>query len=91
MRDRDVTDDDPSNDLFPVHPELAALTEQITRRLQAGERVLAEDYIARYPAWAESIRRLFPAVRDLVRLGEREEPERRHPRKPEAGLHCPEP
>jgi hypothetical protein len=66
-RGPDAGETDP--DLAAVDPALADLTEQITRRLQAGERVLAEDYIARYPAWAEPIRRLFPAVRDLVRLG----------------------
>jgi hypothetical protein len=60
-------DDDSS--LTAVDPALAELTEQITLRLQAGERVLAEDYITRYPDWAGPIRRLFPAVRDLVRLG----------------------
>jgi hypothetical protein len=90
MTDHDVGDDDPSGDFSFVDPELAALAEQITRRLQAGERVLVEDYIARYPLWADSIRRLFPAMRDLVRLGERVTPEHRYRRKPETGLQCPD-
>jgi hypothetical protein len=47
-------------------PVLLELTEQITRRLQAGERVDAGDVVLRYPQWAGEIRKLLPTMHDLV-------------------------
>jgi hypothetical protein len=75
LADTRVDGDEP----LPVDPALLELTEQIIRRLQAGDRVLAEDYITRHPAWAEPIRRLFPVIRDLDRLGRRVDREGRDP------------
>ncbi len=48
---------------------LAELTEEITRRLQAGEVFDAEAYVARHSECAESIRDLMPTMHDLVELG----------------------
>jgi hypothetical protein len=50
-------------------PLLARLAEQVTRRLQAGERVDADDYIDRYPARAGSIRGLLSVLHELAALG----------------------
>jgi hypothetical protein len=62
-------DDDGEQITWEPDPWLARLAEQITRRILAGEEVLAEDYIARYPQWAESLCGLFPAMRVLSDLG----------------------
>jgi hypothetical protein len=62
-------DDDAEPITWETDPGLARLAEQITRRILAGEEVLAEDYIARYPQWAESLCGLFPAMRVLSDLG----------------------
>jgi serine/threonine protein kinase len=48
---------------------LAEVAEELTRRLQAGEAVDLQAYEARYPAYAESIRRLLPALEGLANLG----------------------
>ncbi|WP_237722493.1 serine/threonine-protein kinase [Singulisphaera acidiphila] len=50
-------------------PELAELAEEITGRLQDGEIVDLEDYAARYPKWADSIRHLMPILREMAELG----------------------
>lgn len=52
-----------------VDPALAALAEQITRRLESGDPVDVEEYARRYPTWAGSIRGFFPTLRQLVALG----------------------
>ena len=52
-----------------LDPELAELAEEITRRLQAGDVVDPEDYAARHPEWAGSIRRLMPILREMADLG----------------------
>ncbi len=49
--------------------ELAALTEEITRRLESGDPVSADDCFGDNPACAEPIRRLLPAMRQMVSLG----------------------
>jgi hypothetical protein len=54
-----------------VDPAIAKFAEQITRRPEVGAQVFAEDCSAHFPARSEPIRRLFPAIRDLVRLGGR--------------------
>jgi hypothetical protein len=59
----------PLADLPDSDQTLADLTEQISFRLQAGERVHAEDYARRYPAYASLIRWLLPALRILVAFG----------------------
>jgi hypothetical protein len=48
---------------------LAALAELLAHRIQSGEQVEVEDYARRYPAWAEAIRKLMPAIRDLAAFG----------------------
>lgn len=50
-------------------PVLARLAEQVTRRLQSGDRVDAEDYVGRYPSRAGSIRRLVSVLDNLTALG----------------------
>ena len=50
-------------------PTLLALTEQITAKLQAGERVNIAEYVNRYPQWAGPLRRLLPTMCDLVNFG----------------------
>jgi hypothetical protein len=62
-------DDDGDPIMWESDPGLARLAEQITRRILAGEEVLAEDYIERYPHWAQSLCELFPAMRVLSDLG----------------------
>ena len=50
-------------------PLLADLVEELTGRLQAGEAVDLETYAARYPAQAEQLRQLFPALQILAVAG----------------------
>jgi serine/threonine-protein kinase len=57
-------------------PALAELAEEMTRRLQSGERVDVEDYVARYPDWAGQIRRLVPVLRGMVEIGRSVDPDR---------------
>jgi len=52
-----------------VDPALVELTEALWQRLTAGDRIDAEDYARRYPALADSIRQIVPAIRGLVSLG----------------------
>lgn len=56
----------------PTNPEgdsrLAELTEEITRRLLAGEAFDAEAYVAQHPDCAEPIRDLLPTMHHLVEL-----------------------
>jgi serine/threonine protein kinase/tetratricopeptide (TPR) repeat protein len=55
---------------------LAELAEEMTRRLESGERVDVEDYVARYPDWAGPIRRLVPVVRGMVEMARSVDPVR---------------
>ena len=48
---------------------LAELTEEITRRLEAGEPVNGDD-LGDNPACAGPIRQLLPTLRTMVSLGE---------------------
>ena len=48
---------------------LAELSEQITRRLQAGDPVEADDFLDRYPSCSAPIRGLLPTLRELAELG----------------------
>jgi serine/threonine-protein kinase len=48
---------------------LAEIAEELTRRLQAGERLDLEPYLARYPDRADTIRQLLPALERLADLG----------------------
>ncbi len=52
-----------------LDPGLVAVVESITRRLQAGENVDAEELAAEHPAWAGMLRGLLPTLRELARLG----------------------
>ena len=45
------------------------LFEELTNRLQAGEALDLEQYIARYPEHAEQLRRFWPSIEVLVSLG----------------------
>jgi hypothetical protein len=49
--------------------ELAALTEEITSRIHAGEEIDLDDYARRYPKLAGSTRRLLPTLHRLAELG----------------------
>ncbi len=48
---------------------LARLSEQITRRLQAGQPVEAGAYQEAHPSCSEPIRGLLPTLRELAELG----------------------
>ena len=50
-------------------PELAALSEEITRRLERGEIVDLNEYQRAYPYLAAPIRGLIPTLHTLVMLG----------------------
>ena len=50
-------------------PTLAKLIELMTRRLQSGEMIDANEFVQRYPARAHSIRVLLPTLFELVELG----------------------
>ncbi|HZY90173.1 MAG TPA: protein kinase [Gemmataceae bacterium] len=50
-------------------PVLAELVEEITDRLQAGEAVDIEAYVARHPERADELRRLLPALEMLAVAG----------------------
>jgi hypothetical protein len=51
------------------NPRLAELTEEITRRLLAGEAFDADAYVAQHPDCAGPIRDLLPTMHHLVELG----------------------
>jgi hypothetical protein len=77
MTDHETEDSTDGEDRSP----LAELSEKITRRLQDGEPVEAEDYLDQYPSCAGPIRGLLPTLRDLADLGRsisRERRSRRH-------------
>src|SRR5262249_9051296 len=44
--------------------------EELTNKLQAGERVNIEDYVRKYPEYAEPLGRFLPAIEVLVSLGQ---------------------
>jgi hypothetical protein len=48
---------------------VAELVEQITRKLQRGEPLEADDYLRQFPACSEPILALLPTLRDLSDLG----------------------
>lgn len=52
-----------------LDPLLMELAEEITCRLQAGERVDIEEYAGRHPEWADSLRRLEPVLRGMAEMG----------------------
>ena len=52
-----------------TNPRLAELTDEITRRLQAGEVIDAEAYAALHPDCAGTIRELLPTMHQLIELG----------------------
>ncbi len=63
---------------------LVELTEQIAERLQAGEPVKANDYLDRYPQWADTIREILPTMTDLVAYGRTAEVDRVRRQEPSA-------
>jgi hypothetical protein len=63
-----IDDDGRASPCSEGDPALAELAEQITRRLQAGDPVGADNFIDRYPALAGSIRVLLPTLHDLAEL-----------------------
>jgi WD40 repeat protein/serine/threonine protein kinase/Flp pilus assembly protein TadD len=54
---------------------LVAIIEELTTRLQAGERVDVEPYIQAHPEYAERLRNLAPALGVLAELGQAPLPE----------------
>lgn len=51
-----------------LEPALADLAEVITRRLQAGEVVDVEEYVARNPEWETQLRRLMPVLLEMAKV-----------------------
>ncbi len=51
-------------------PVLNRLVEELTEKLQAGERVNLSEYAASYPDQAERLRRLWPALRMLANMSD---------------------
>ncbi len=49
-------------------PILNRLVEELTEKLQAGERVELSAYVAQYPDQADRLRRLWPALRMLANM-----------------------
>ncbi len=56
------------NDLIPERDPVEVLAQEFRERLRRGERPDVEDYAQRYPALAEQIRDLFPALRMVESL-----------------------
>jgi serine/threonine protein kinase len=52
-----------------VDPVLGQLVEELTQKLQAGESIDPEAYLAAQPEHAEALRRLLPAIDLLAHLG----------------------
>ena len=53
----------------PLDQRLAELVDLYAARLQAGEDLSAEAFLAEHPEHAESLRRLLPALQGLADLG----------------------
>ena len=51
-------------------PVLAEVVAELANRLAAGDAVDLEDYVARHPDRAESLKQLWPAVRMMADLGQ---------------------
>ena len=64
-----MTGPDLSRELEVDDPDLARLAEQVTRRLQSGDLVDADDYANQDPARAGWIRELLSVLDDLTALG----------------------
>ena len=58
------------DDSRPLEPDLEQLIEATAARLQAGEAVDLDQFIAAHPEYADQLRELLPAVELLVRMGE---------------------
>jgi serine/threonine protein kinase/Tfp pilus assembly protein PilF len=54
---------------IPADSILEDLVAEITDRLQAGDPVELAGYLARYPEYAEELRRLLPALEMMAELG----------------------
>ncbi len=68
-----------------TNPLLAELTEEITRRLQAGEVIEPDAYAAQHPDCAGTLRELLPTMEHLIELGRtvaRESQAESHPESP---------
>jgi hypothetical protein len=63
-----VVDDSLGGDT--VDAAFADLFDQCQERIQAGEPVDVEALAAQYPAWADQIRELVPAIRGLAEVGQ---------------------
>jgi len=50
-------------------PIVAGYLEDLTRKVQAGDRIDLEDYLGKYPKHAERLRKLWPAIRMMAELG----------------------
>ncbi len=51
-------------------PVLNRLVEELTEKLQAGERVDLSAYVARFPEQADRLRRLWPALRMMANMSQ---------------------
>jgi serine/threonine protein kinase/Flp pilus assembly protein TadD len=59
-----------ADDSQPSDAEFEQLIEQITARLQGGERIDLERLAEEHPAYADQVRDLLPALEMLARIGE---------------------
>ncbi len=59
-----------SADVSCSNPLLAELLEELTNKLQLGERVDLDEYVRQHPDFAEPLQRLLPALEVLIDLGQ---------------------
>ena len=69
-----IIGDDPSVPRADDPPELAALAEEITRRLERGETVDPDEYQQAHPKLAAPVRGLIAMLSTLVELGRASDP-----------------
>jgi hypothetical protein len=62
-------DTGPGGGCDPVEPALGEIVEELTRRLESGEPLDAEEHIRRNPVHARPIRQLLPALKAMIALG----------------------
>src|SRR5206468_911331 len=53
---------DPSRPMSEINPALGLLVDELTRRLQAGEPVDVEEFLAAHPEQAAELRLVIPAL-----------------------------
>jgi serine/threonine protein kinase len=55
-------------DTFDKDIVLTRLADEFAARFRAGERPTLQEYLDRYPHWADDIRELFPAMAEIERV-----------------------